>query len=101
MGCLFGFPSFIIDCLDFIYEELMLMILPNKKISPIVHAILELTITAFSGLCIVSFFLGLIMQINDDSFTRYIGRYLIFIPLGLSVLQIVLGVVVKIRSKRK
>lgn len=37
----------------------------------------------------------------DDADTKQFGKYMFFIPLGISIIQIVIGIVVRIISKKK
>jgi len=45
--------------------------------------------------------LGFFAIISPDPDTHSVGKYMFFIPLGISAVQIVLGIIVRVISKKK
>ena len=45
--------------------------------------------------------LGVFALISDDIYVKQIGRYMFFVPLIISAVQIFFGIIVRIVSKRK
>lgn len=100
MGCLGLLLELIVDLPFFILEELMLMVLPEKKLGTVAHFILELLIGAFSACLLIAIIVGIVFQFLDSEKLSYVGKFLIFIPLSVIVLQITIGIILKIRNKR-
>lgn len=98
MGCLFLPIDFLYEM---VYQELMLMIIPDWKVSELTKFIFEMVITVFSALLMLAIFLGIILLLNDEPEARTVGRYMIGIPIAIIIAQIVLGIVVRIISKKK
>ncbi len=46
-------------------------------------------------------FLGVFAIISPDPDTHRLGQYMVFVPLGISIIQIVVGIIVKIVIKKK
>ena len=46
-------------------------------------------------------FLGIFALLSDDEYTNYMGKFMVFIPLGISVAQIILGIIVRCITKKK
>jgi hypothetical protein len=44
--------------------------------------------------------IGIFALISDDPFTKQIGRYMVFIPLVISAVQIPLGIIVRLVTKK-
>ena len=101
MGCLF-FPLELFG--DAIIEGwffLMEWIIPERYLSRTFRTILRILVWVFSALLLFIMLLGVFALISDDIYVRQIGRYMLFIPLGISAAQISLGIIVRIVSKRK
>ena len=101
MGCLF-FPlellgNAIIEGWFFLME----WIIPERYFSRTFRAVLRVLVWVFSALLLFAMLLGVFALISDDIYVRQIGRYMLFIPLGISAAQISLGIIVRIVSKRK
>ncbi len=79
--------------------ELMCLIIPNKKLNEKQKNIISFIVHIFTGILLVLIFIGIILQFNIESLAM-IGKYLIFIPLGIIALQSILGIIIKIASKR-
>ena len=44
---------------------------------------------------------GIFTLLSDDEYTNYMGKFMVFIPLGISVAQIILGIIVRCITKKK
>ena len=79
----------------------MQRIIPEKWLGKNFRIILKILVGIFSVILFISIFLGLFALISDDSDTKEIGRYLVFIPLAISGFQIFLGIIVHIITNKK
>ena len=101
MGCLF-FPLELLG--DAIIEGwffLMEWIIPERYFSRTFRTVLRILVWVFSAFLLFVMLLGVFALISDDIYVRQIGKYMLFIPLGISVVQIIFGIIVRIVSKRK
>ncbi len=99
MGCLL---EFIGDLVVDGYAALMCMILPQKRISEKARFVWELVIEVFAVLLLLSILFGIVLLFNDEPVARHVGRYMIFVPLGISAVQIAAGILVRLLvHKRK
>ncbi len=89
------------DMLIDMWFAVMQWIVPKKILGKRIRSILKVIIGVFSCLMLITMVLGLFAIISDDAYTKYVGKYMIFIPLGISAIQIVLGIIVRITSKKK
>ena len=101
MGCLF-FPlellgNAIIEGWFFLME----WIIPERYLSRTIRTVLRILVWVFSVFLLLVMLLGVFAIISDDTYTKQIGRYMLFIPLGISAVQIIFGIIVRIVSKRK
>ena len=101
MGCLMFTLEFLIDEIITGWFFLMEWIIPEKYISNTLRIVLKIIVLIFSGILFVLMILGIFAIISDDVFTKQIGRYLLFIPLGISAVQILFGAVIRLISKKK
>ena len=101
MGCLGILLELIVELPFMIVEELMLMVLPEKKLGLFAQFILELIIGAISACLLIAIIVGIVFQFLDSEKLTYIGKFLIFIPLGIIILQTTIGIILKIRNKRR
>lgn len=44
--------------------------------------------------------LGVFALISDDAYTKSVGRYMVFIPLAISVVQILFGIILRIITRK-
>ena len=89
---------------DMIFDmwfAVMQWIIPEKILSKHAQNILKVIVGVFSCLLFITMVLGLFAIISDDVYTKHIGKYMIFIPLGISAVQILIGIIVRIISKKK
>ena len=79
----------------------MQWIIPEVKLSKHARNILKVMVGVFSCLLFITIVLGLFAVISDDVYTKHIGKYMIFIPLGISFVQIFIGIIIRVISKKK
>ena len=89
------------DMLIDMWFAVMQWIVPEKKLCKLTRRILKVIIGVFSCLMLITMVLGLFAIISDDAYTKHVGKYMIFIPLGISAIQILIGIIVRIISKKK
>ena len=92
--------------LDFIFElpvilceELMCLVIPENKFTEKQKCIVSLIIHIFTGILLTLIFVGIVLQFNEEPLLL-LGKYLIFIPLGIIALQSIIGIIIKIVKKR-
>ena len=101
MGCLF-FPLELLG--DAIIEGwffLMEWIIPERYLSRTFRTVLTILVWVFSALLLFVMLLGVFALISEDIYVKQIGRYMFFVPLIISAVQIAFGIIVRIVSKRK
>lgn len=102
MGCLlFPLELLLEDCILDGWFALMEWIIPERFISRKFRLILKIIVRVFSVVLFLTVVLGVLAVISDDSYETQIGRYMIFIPLGISAFQILVGVIVRLLTKKK
>lgn len=79
---------------------LMQWIVPEKTLGKTARTIIKIVVGIFSLLLLVCMVLGIVALLSEDAYTRQVGKYMVFIPLGISILQIVLGIVVRVVGKK-
>jgi len=89
------------DLLIDMWFAVMQWIVPEKILCKRTRSILKVIIGVFSCLMLITMVLGLFAIISDDAYTKHVGKYMIFIPLGISAIQIVLGIIVRITSRKE
>ncbi len=89
------------DMLIDMWFAVMQWIVPKKILGKRIRSILKVIIGVFSCLMLITIVLGLFAIISDDAYTKYIGKYMIFIPLGISVIQIVLGLLFALPQEKE
>lgn len=101
MGCLLFPFELLFEVVIEGWFYLMQLIIPKSMQNKTVRIILKLTVGVFSFLLALCMLLSFFDLISDDYYTHLLGKYLLFFPLGLSIIQIVFGIIVRIRSKNK
>ena len=98
--------DWIVDLLEIVFEGicegwfyLMQRIVPNKMKNKKVRVLLKILVGIFSIALFMSVVIGVIFIFSNDGPSKSIGRYLIVIPLIISVLQIIAGIVIHIKKK--
>lgn len=97
MGCLF---EFIFDVFIDGWFALMLLIVPEKWSSKRLQIFLKTIVVIITCLLFIVMFLGVFALISDDEYTKTIGRYMVYIPLAISLVQILLGITLRIIAKK-
>ena len=102
MGCLVELIfevifQMIFDC----YIELMQLIVPDNIVSEKTKKIIKNTVTTIASLSMAFLIIGLVLILPDDPSIKIVGKYMTFIPLTIIVLQIILGIVVRIVKRFK
>ena len=101
MGCLTFFSELIFDGIIDSWFGLMRWIVPEKLQNEKARSVIKLVIDIFAALLMICVFIGLFAVISDDDYTRRIGKYMIFIPLGISAVQILIGIIVRIAGRNR
>lgn len=106
MGCLLElffeiFVEGIFELIGYCYIKLMQLIVPDKKVSEKTKKTIRNIATTFSVLIAVVLIIGFILLVQEDLFVKNIGKYMTYIPLSIMVLQILLGIIVKIVDRFK
>ena len=101
MGCLFLPFELLVDAIIDGWFFLMEWIIPERYLSRTFRIVLKICVCVFSGLLLFAMLLGVFAIISDDAYVKQIGRYMLFIPLGISAVQITLGIIVRLVSKKK
>ena len=101
MGCLFFPLELLADGIIDGWFLLMEWIVPEKYPSRRLRIVLKVFVWIFSCLLFFTMVLGVFAIISPDPDTHLLGKYMVFIPLGISAVQILLGIIVRIISKKK
>ena len=101
MGCIFFPLELLVDGVIEGWFCLMEWIIPGRYITRTVRIVLKVFVWIFSGLLFVIMVLGVFAIISPDPDTHLLGKYMLFIPLGISAIQILFGIIVRIISKEK
>lgn len=104
MGCLFDFFLLPFEALfDFILNgwiSLMQLIVPDKRITRGASIALKSIILVFSTVLLFIFIMGLLAAIFTEATVFELWKF-IFIPLGIGLAQILLGVIVHFTVNKK
>jgi len=101
MGCLFFPLELLVDAIIEGWFFLMEWIIPERYLSRTFRTVLRILVWVFSALLLFVMLLGVFALISNDIYVKQIGKYMFFIPLGISAVQIIFGIIVRIVSKRK
>lgn len=101
MGCLFLPFEWLLESILDGWFCLMQWIVPSKKLGKGTRAFLKILAFIFSLIFFVSMVLGGLAFISDNQFTHQMGKYLLFIPLGISAVQIIFGIIIRYIEKHK
>lgn len=106
MGCLFELFfeiifELIIELIGTCYIKLMQLVVPNKTFSEKAIRVIRYTITTIAALLGITLIIGLILLVQADPFIKVVGKYMTYISLTIMVVQIVLGIVVKVVFHKK
>ncbi len=101
MGCLLFPLELLVDGIIEGWLYLMEWIVPERYLSRTLRVVLKVFVWIFSALLLFIMLLGFFALISSDSDTHLLGKYMIFVPLGISAVQILIGIIVRIVSKKK
>ena len=101
MGCLFFPLELLVDGIIEGWFYLMEWIIPDRYITRTGRIVLKVLVWIFSAFLFVIMFLGFFAIISPNPDTHLLGIYMVFIPLGISAVQILIGIIVRIISKKK
>ncbi len=79
----------------------MQWIVPEKTFSKGFRTALKIFVGIFTVILFLSMFLGIFALVSDDKDTNRLGKFMVFIPLGISAVQIILGIIVHYITKKK
>ena len=89
------------DCIIEGWFYLMVSIVPERCLSRTLRTIIKIFVWIFSILITFIMILGFLAIISPEPETHSVGKYMFFIPLGISAIQIVLGIIVRVITKKK
>ncbi len=73
----------------------------EKNIGKKARAALRIVVVIVTVILFISMIVGFFALISGDEYEKQIGGYLLFIPFGISILQISAGILVRMISKKK
>ncbi len=85
-----------LELIGHIYIKLMQWIVPNKTVSDKTKKYLKKVVTTVAALLAIVLIIGLIFLVQEDALLKTIGQYMTYIPLSIIVLQVLLGIVLKV-----
>ena len=99
---LFDVLEFIVDAIIDLWFEAMLLIIPERAKSKLVHRLIKIAVWTFACLLFIVMGIGFFGLFSNDTDTKQLAQYMVFIPLGISAVQIIAGLIVrKLLKKRK
>lgn len=106
MGCLFEFFfelffEFFFELFFYVYMKLMTLFVPKETITTTTLKKIKTVVKVFSVLLLVMLIISFVMSISGDPAVEKIGKYILYITLSIVVIQIILGIIIKIFSKVK
>lgn len=84
------------ELIGYIYIKLMQLIVPNKTVSDKTKEYLKKVVTTIAALLAIVLIIGLVFLVQEDVLLKTIGKYMTYIPLAIIVLQVLLGIVMKV-----
>jgi len=99
----------IVDGIVEVWFSFMQLIVPNKAFGKVTRIVLKILTWIFSCLLLfvmlLGVLLGIITMISDDvdthSISSFVWNYMVFLPLGISAVQIIFGFIVCLIERRK
>ena len=102
MSCLIEFfGELFFELIVYCYMKLMQLIVPNKTISEKTEKTIKDTVTTVAAILFIILIIGIILLLAGDKTFNIVGRYMTFIPLSIILLQIMLGIAIKIITHYK
>ena len=80
--------------------SLMQWIIPKKNIGKSTRLALKIVVGIFSGALLIVFLIGILAAALTDATVMDLWKW-IFIPIGISLAQIILGIIVRIVTRKK
>ncbi len=104
MGCLFDLIELALElAVEAIVDgwfALMQWIIPEKYLGKTTRRVLKIIVSIFSTVLFITFLLGILAAALTDATVMDLWK-LIFIPLGISLIQIILGIIVRIFTRKR
>ena len=101
MGCLLLPFELIFDLIFDGWINLMQMIVPERTSNKNFRIILKILVYIFTSVLLFSIVIGLFALIPNDENINRIGKYMIFIPVVISIVQVVCGIIARCIRKRE
>ena len=109
MGCLweliFEFVfEVMIELVGTIYIKLMTLLIPDHSFSNRLRERIKKGVTVFAALLFLCALFGFFLFLQPPSVAKTVGAYMLFIPLGITSIQILAGIVyqiIKVVKKRR
>ena len=98
---LFDVLEFIVDVIIDLWFEAMLLIIPERAKSKLVHRLIKIAVWTFACLLFIVMGIGFFGLFSSDADTKHLAKCMVFIPLGISGLQIIAGLIVRKLSKKR
>lgn len=101
MGCLLElifeiFVEGIFELIGYCYIKLMQLIVPNKTVSEKTKRIIKKSAITIAALLAIVLIIGIVLFLQEDPSIKNVGKYTTYVSLAIIVLQIVIGVFVRI-----
>lgn len=94
----------LLDLLMDCWFSLMQWIVPDRALGKTARRVLKLLVGAFSCVLLFSMIIGIFAlisaSVSQDPFVRKLGMYFVFVPLVISAVQILLGILVRLFAKK-
>lgn len=103
-GCLFEILflpfEFIAEFIINGYVSLMQQIIPERHTGKLARSLLKAIVAIFSAVLFSVFLIGILIAAFTEATVMNLWK-LIFIPLGISLVQIILGIILRIVTRKK
>ena len=101
MGCLLDlffelFFEGLVELIVYLYMKIVSWILPEHKFSEKLKKRLRNGLEVFSAIMLLSLMCGIGLLIDADPAGKTVGAYMTYIPLGIIVAQLLLGIIIKV-----
>lgn len=97
MGCLIEFlGELVFEILGECYLALMSLIVPHKVLSESTEKRVRTAVKLVAGALLIVLIVGAVLFFSGESAFKTVGGFMTFIPLVIIVLQIVLGIIVRV-----
>ncbi len=101
MGCLEFIVEFIFEGIFEAWFMLMTLIIPDKMANKKHKKLLKVLIYIFTALLMFGTVIGLCAVLSQDSEVRLFGKYVFSICAGLCFIQILIGIILRRKRKKK